>query len=532
MDLQERPTPMPSVPPLFSRLDQPPAKPVRPLEVVAVMLAVIVADVAIFRGGGFSGIATMLALLPVLLVAGSPDRRPLKPIWLIVVAIILLAARLVWCGSELAVFCGCGLVCVFALALVGRTVHVLETFSFGWCVLPSGLTGLLPYWNVSKRGVAIVTPKWLNYLLPAIACLVFGFLFVLANPHLAEFVSLKTANLLRNLERWLIHTSPFEFVFLAFAAVVFIGLLRPWRSIEELEDSCRSAEPVETSESYLFTAFRNTMVTVTILFAVYLMFEFQTLWFREFPEGFYYSGYAHEGAAWLTVALGLATGMLSMIFRGTVLSDPRIGRLRTLAWIWSVENLILGLAVFNRMFIYIHFNGMTQMRVIGLFGMSTVIVGFGMVVMKIVRDRSFLWLLRRHLLTLAIATYLYALTPVDWLVTRYNVSRVAAGDLAPAVQISVHPINAEGLLLLRSLVDHENVVLSDGIRALLAEQQQILEGQVDRESKLGWSHYQMSNRVLLKGLRASQDKWQEFSRFPAARNGARHAFDTFVYQWY
>lgn len=36
------------------------------------------------------------------------------------------------------------------------------------------------------------------------------------------------------------------------------------------------------------------------------------MWFRPFPTGFHYSGYAHEGAFWLTVALAMATITLSL----------------------------------------------------------------------------------------------------------------------------------------------------------------------------------------------------------------------------
>ena len=185
------------------------------------------------------------------------------------------------------------------------------------------------------------------------------------------------------------------------------------------------------------------------LFAAYLVFEFQTLWFREFPKGFYYAGYAHEGAAWLTVALALATLVLSLdLSRRTCSRDPRLARLQRLAWIWSALNLLLALTVYHRMSIYIDFNGMTRMRTIGLFGITTVVVGFVLVLWKIVHHRDFLWLIQRQLWTLAIAIYLFALTPVDTLVHTYNVRQILAGDLAPSVQISVHPISAEGYLVL------------------------------------------------------------------------------------
>jgi len=57
------------------------------------------------------------------------------------------------------------------------------------------------------------------------------------------------------------------------------------------------------SSADYFEAFRNTLVTLIALFAVYLVFEISTLWFHEIPQGFYYAGYAHEGAGWLTAAL-------------------------------------------------------------------------------------------------------------------------------------------------------------------------------------------------------------------------------------
>ena len=85
-----------------------------------------------------------------------------------------------------------------------------------------------------------------------------------------------------------------------------------------------SADDCTTNPVAYFSACRNTLIAVIVLFAVYLIFEFSTLWFREFPEGFYYSGYAHQGAAWLTVALALATGVLSAVFRTKVVQDARL----------------------------------------------------------------------------------------------------------------------------------------------------------------------------------------------------------------
>ncbi len=73
---------------------------------------------------------------------------------------------------------------------------------------------------------------------------------------------------------------------------------------------------MEVTPRPLFLVLRNTLAVVILVYAVYLSFEFHTLWFRAFPKGFYFSGYKHEGAAWLTIGLALATSILSLIFRG------------------------------------------------------------------------------------------------------------------------------------------------------------------------------------------------------------------------
>ena len=186
----------------------------------------------------------------------------------------------------------------------------------------------------------------------------------------------------------------------------------------------------------------------------------------------------------------MATAVLSLVFRGRMLCDPRLPRLRRLAWLWSLENMLLAAAVYHRLYIYIGFNGMTRMRMVGIFGMTAVLVGFLLVIWKIVHRRSFLWLVRRHLWTVAMTAYVFLLTPVDTIVTSYNVGRILAGDPAPSVQISDHPISAEGILLLEPLADAKNPKVPDeireGVRAMLAERrdQAPIAGCRDRNGRL------------------------------------------------
>lgn len=511
--------------------------PVRWRELAAVAATVILCDLTMYRGQGFAGNALLFVALPVLFVWGAFRPRSGVAAWTTGVMLLLLAARLAWCGSTLAVAMGFALLASFAMALSGQTPFVVETGVFASQSIASGYKRFIHYGRSSATSSLARVPL-LNVGMPLLALVVFGAVFVLANPDLVASFSEALERISQQIRAWLLRLSMGEVAFWCAAAWIATGLLRQASSsgIQEpaLPEPSREgtdAPLVETKASHLYPAFRNTLVTVIVLFAVYLVFEFRTLWFREFPKGFYYSGYAHEGAAWLTFALALATAVLSLVFRGKVLRDPRLPRLRRLGWLWSAENFVLAAAVYHRLAIYIDFNGMSPMRMVGLFGMSAVVAGFVLVLWKIARGRSFGWLVRRQLWVLAVTIYLFALTPVDAIVTEYNVRRILAGDPAASVQISVHPISSEGLLILEPLLSCDDSTIREGVRAMLAQRDDEAEDSAVRKRQSGWTTYQVSDEVVLRRLRADRGQWAAY-RDPKLREAALKRFHDYAYQWY
>jgi hypothetical protein len=199
--------------------------------------------------------------------------------------------------------------------------------------------------------------------------------------------------------------------------------------------------------------------------------------------------------------------------------------------VWAIENLVLALAVYHRLFIYIGFNGMTRMRTVGLLGITAVVVGFVLVLVKIRRNHSFLWLIRGHMWTLAGAIYLYAVLPVDTLAMSYNVRRILGGDPAPSVQISVHPISAEGLLMLTPLLQSDDAIIREGVRAMLAERLAEFDARAAPTQRAGWSAYQLADERLHGQLHDARSEFASLSD-PNQRRAAREAFDAYAYQWY
>lgn len=500
-------------------------------EVLAVALIVALCDVTIYRGEGYAGLGALFTVAPLLILLGVVSRRFDSSSWILAPLLVLTSLRLVWCGSLGAVIAGFALLCGFGMSLSGLRPHVLQIIAFAGHLIAAGHRALHLYAkSLSRFSPRILNANWIAVLLPAVTLAVFSTIFVLANPDLVKSFNSALTQFLEDIQRWLKDFQILEILFWAATGWIALGMLRPdVKQISMANDAIYVS--VEPAKAPLYEAYRNTLIMLTGLFAVYLVFEFQTLWLRAFPKGFYYSGYAHEGAAWLTVALGLATLLLSMIFRGRMLDDPRLGRLRGLSWIWSIENLLLAVAVFNRLFIYIGFNGMTRMRVIGLLGVTSVVVGFLLVLRKIARNYDFVWLIRRQLWTVAIAGYLYAILPVDAFVCEYNVRRVMAGELPPIVQVSEHPTSAEGYLRLAPLVHCQEPIIRDGIRALLAGRLEFAELEAAARRDNGWTAYQMADDRLLAQLRTLRSTWQND---PAAnqRPAAIETFRKYAYQWY
>lgn len=528
--------------PVTDWLDAQPA--VRWRELLAVSLAIAVSDLTIYRGEGYAGLALLFVAAPLILLVGSPRVRPTASFFVLAGMLTVLALRLVWLGSPLGVVCGFALVLACSVTLDGRLPHVAEVLLDFVQSLLSGFVGLFVYGAAARKSQPQISSRFmLGVVLPSLALVSFGTLFILANPDLANTVRSGIDWFFRALDRQFMRFAENlgELLFWILTACLTIGLLRPigrkvlhsyQAAMAEHESNPAAAKYTATPHhADLYWPWFNTLLSVIVLFAVYLVFEVATLWFREFPPGFYYSGYAHEGAAWLTVALGLSTVVLSLVFRGQVLDDYRIPRLRRLAWIWSAENLLLTLTVYHRMSIYIDFNGMTRMRVVGLYGISTVVVGFLLVLCKIAHSQSFTWLVRGQLGALALAIYLFALTPVDAFVHRYNVGQILSGHLAPAVQITEHPVNAEGMLLLTPLVESKDPIIREGIRAMLAERALESDNSRHLADVIHWSAWQGCDVALRQDLERIKSKWEPY-RDCDLRQQAIDQFKVYAYQWY
>ncbi|MFG0265044.1 MAG: DUF4153 domain-containing protein [Rhodopirellula sp. JB055] len=497
-------------------------------EITAAVVWTFAADVLIFRLATYLSIAIFLVLTPILFryaAQNSPHRRSLA----ICGALAgLVALRLLWQGSPLAIFSATVLVVAMSMAASGVVPFVMEGFLWFGRSFVTGIDRISRY-RLTSQAIDQVRShhRLASVLLPVGAVLAFGGIFVMANPDLVSWVSGRVQSAWNLTLDWFSNFSVWEIPFCVLALTIGVGLIRPLRPHLRFGDHSENQPAVASAESGLYFAYRNTLIAVATLFAAYLCFEFWTLWRRDFPEGFYYAGYAHQGAAWLTIALGLATVSLSVIFGRSLLADPRMPKVRWWAWIWSAENLLLALAVYNRLLIYIGYNGMTRLRMVGLFGITAVAIGFALVVYKIATTKNFWWLLRSQMLALTIVVIAYSVTPVDYLSHRYNASRVNSGYSAPSVMLAVKPISDEGLLSTFCLLEHPDPIIREGVQARLA----IRQAELAASGSTHWSEQQGSTLRLVSRLADHPELATRFAS-PVDRQSTLQRFKDYAMQWY
>ena len=129
------------------------------------------------------------------------------------------------------------------------------------------------------------------------------------------------------------------------------------------------------------------------------------------------------------------------------------------------------------------------------------------------------------------AVYFFALAPLDSIVVSYNVRRILAGELAPSVQCSVHPISSEGVVLLIPQMQCSDDVIREGIAAMLTEYEQLAETRAKKQDHEGWTSRQVSDAWVLRELRENRNAWASY-RDREKRDAALRAFHDYAYQWY
>lgn len=496
--------------------------PVRPVDSAIVVLLTIAADVCLYKAPGGTGAAALLVLGAVGLLAAAWTVRK-NAHKALIAALLLVVIASSWNHWWLLSVVGWAAIVAYAIKLHRPDWGVAE---MAWAMPDTALlsparlfghfshatrpdTGPRPGMEEPKRHFPLRI-----IIAPALASVLFILIFIAANPvleHLAREVSEHLAKHLEALGKIFTLSRMFTW---ACWLLVFAALIRPAVVSRTADLTAKWRETLtpradDRPDRGDYTAAVATLIAVNVLFLAFNGLDSVYLYFKiGLPGNISYSDYSHRGCFWLTIALALSTVVIGTIFREYLNFHPRRKRLHVLSYVWAAQNGILAIGALRRLQMYIGYNGLTRMRIVGIYGVLLVAVGLALMVWKVRRTKSFAWLVRRDLLALWVALIVLALTPRDWVCWKYNVAQAMSGNPRPLTLLHGQPMSPESFPPLIPLLDYEGKAEGDeqgnqqlvreGIRGLLGRQ--FL--QLRRTRWKNWSDWQGSHAWALRKLEA------------------------------
>lgn len=290
----------------------------------------------------------------------------------------------------------------------------LGVFTLTMSLAPFRDLGLLRH--ASKRRAAGAV-RLAPLIMPAAAALLFGLLFIWANPVLENFAtsfdggSLFTVLTVNRLILW------------ALTGMIVWSLLRA-AAIYLPKGADYEADKVDGRIVRLFSA-QSVLIALILcngIFALQNGLDLTYLWAGEtLPHGLTHAQYAHRGAYPLILTALLAGAFVLVALRRGAPSEHDT-RIRALIYFWLAQNVFLVASAMLRTLNYIEDYSLTFLRLSALIWMGLVAFGFVLIVVRILMGKSGRWLINANALAMVGVLYAMAFIDLSGIIASYNVS--------------------------------------------------------------------------------------------------------------
>lgn len=473
--------------------------PARVREIAAAIGLVVAADFALWRGrdlapGGYSA-ALFFAIVPVILVAAARARRFTPRLGVVAALLASIALRCAYAPTVGTVLLGIFGIFVLAITMRARSSSLADvggSFVATFTSIPQRLQAFVGGVSARLGRKRDGSNDSGTIAVPVILVATFIGIFALANPIVAKGLGFLTNATFPSFGRIVTAAG------LGFGAIM---LVRPafFRS-KRVEDADTTNE---CSDRGLRMS-RNALVPLNIVFFAYNALDAAYLWAGAPPPGMTERQYAHQGAAWLTVGLVVLTAVVGVMFRGALAHDLRAKQTRILAYAWLGQGFVLALGTFRRLSIHITTSGLSNLRILGIFGTALVTFGLVLVTLKLSRQRSFTWLVRRQLDALVLAGIGFSILPTHRVSAPVNVSRAMAHEYQALVNVEEQAAEPESAAALLPLLDHDDERIRRGVAALLLDERDALR--VRTKASLRWADRDLATKSALRDLEAASPR--------------------------
>jgi hypothetical protein len=388
-----------------------------------------------------------------------------------------------------------------------------------WLAFPVEVLPNLTHQN--KKMIALY--RWSRLtVVPLIALGIFYLLFKAGNPVFDEF----TQHFEIWLERWV--DSLFDQILPARVVFFFIGLflvnwVLVWRflpAIAEGENKYIDRIFRKRNNYKLLKVKLNTlalryeyriglmlMILVNVLLLVVNAIDIRWLWFGFDPaEVKSFKLMVHEGTFGLIISILLSMGIMLHYFRNNLNFYPRNYALKSIAYLWLIQNTILVISVGLRVAYYIQAQGLAYKRIGVLIFLALALFGLWTLYCKISSEKSAYYLFRTN--GWAVYGMLILMNLVDWdmLIIRYNLQHYARKGTIGTVIFTVSQLADKALPIIHQ---HSTTYNHQGekVKGVWYESQRRLfekrvENYIKRQkgySWLSWNYVDARSNAYWKG---------------------------------
>ncbi len=267
--------------------------------------------------------------------------------------------------------------------------------------------------GANARNVSTVLNNW---LLPIGLSLLFVLLFSHANPVIEGwFDSVDPRRILRVF-------SVRRLLFWAVILVVAWAMLRPHQIMRKVQYGTKPKRVARQSIFLTPSSIMRALVLFNIIFFMQSMMDMMYLWGgASLPDGMSYAAYAHRGAYPLIVtALLAALFVLVALKPGSESEKSHL--IRVMVYAWVGQNIVLVISCVWRTMLYIEAYQLTYMRITAIIWMALVAVGLTLIIIRLAKQHSNIWLINRNFMALMVTLYLCSFVNFGGMIAEYNIT--------------------------------------------------------------------------------------------------------------
>lgn len=298
----------------------------------------------------------------------------------------------------------------------------------------------------------------LGWFIGAFFSTVFIALFCLANPIIEEWIIYATSLNIVAEERF------FFWLLFLIASWSFMRLSKnrfreapEQETVEDTQPQDTTAQEALQPKLHIFTPQTTTICLrmFNIVFAVQTVLDIVYLWGgRALPQEMTYAEYAHRGAYPLVCTVLLAAVFVLITFRQKRSANMRVARFWV--YIWLTQNVFLVISSLLRLDLYIEMYHLTRWRIAALIWMGIVAIGLLLILIRIVKDYSNLWLINSNFITVLCVFYICAFANIDGYIANYNANNMENTEIFVDIHY-LESLGVESLPALRMLEKQKNV---------------------------------------------------------------------------